>query len=747
MGLSLIVLAAVAAYAPDDKTGDAIYRRLCAECHGPRGEGSKENPEPLTGDKSIEKLASFIEKKMPKGGIGKCVGEDAKKVSEYIFGAFYSPTAQVRVRPARVELSRLTVLQYRNAIADLLAGFGEAGKWDAQRGLKGEYYNAKRAQNDKRVVDQVVPQINLTSPPSDKLNGEEQFFRWTGGLLAPDTGEYEFNLESENGARLWVNDPDHTLVDAWVRSGNDKRHPGTITLLGGRVYLLKAEVFKAKNEKTVSAVLKWKRPHRAEEVVPERVLSPGRFFELAVVKTPFPPDDRSLGYERGASISKAWDEAETDAALEVADYVVARLERLAGRKPNAPDAKDRLREFGRKFCERAFRRPLTPDLQKFFVDRHFEADGDLELAIKKVILLALKSPRFLYLEGGSETRDGFDAAGSLSFGLWDSLPDSELFEAARAGKLSTPEAVAKQAARMVGDLRARAKLRTFFFQWLQLDRLRELTKDAKRFPDFNEEIVSDLRTSLDLFLEEVAWNEASDFRQLLLADFLPLNGRLAKLYGADLPPDAPFQKISLGAEKSAGILTHPLLMAGFAYDSTSSPIHRGVFVARSLLGRRMRPPPDAVTPLDPELHPDMTTRERITLQTRSNACLSCHATINPLGFALEHFDAVGRYRDEERGKPIDASGRYDAPGGEVVPFNGARQLGVILAKSEETQMAFVEHLFHHLLRQPVLAYGPDRLASLRASFAQHDFSIRALMVDMMSVTALADHRPSKGKKP
>ena len=419
-------------------------------------------------------------------------------------------------------------------------------------------------------------------------------------------------------------------------------------------------------------------------------------------------------------------------------HVGSHLEKLTGRKPGAPDAKDRVRDWARRFAERAFRRPLSPELQTFFVDRHFEAAADLEAAARKVVLLILKSPRFLYHDVAT---DAPAVAARISFGLWDSIPDAELLEAARKGQVSTAQDVARQAERMIPDLRTRAKMRQFYQQWLQLDRLRELSKDQKRYPEFTEAIASDLRTSLDLFLDDVTWSEASDFRQLLLADFVHLNGRLAKVYGAELPEDAAFQKV-VPAGKHAGILTHPLLMAAFAYDSTTSPIHRGVFVARSLLGRRMRPPPEAVTPLSPDLHPDMTTRERTALQTRSQTCQSCHATINPLGFAMENFDAVGRFRKDEHGKPIDATGSYAAPGSEPARFTGARELGELLARSEETQSAFIEHLFQHLVKQPVLAYGADRPSALQKSFEQNAFSMRKLMVEVMVSTALA-----KGKNP
>ena len=151
----------------------------------------------------------------------------------------------------------------------------------------------------------------------------------------------------------------------------------------------------------------------------------------------------------------------------------------------------------------------------------------------------------------------------------------------------------------------------------------------------------------------MVWSPASDFRQLLLADYLYLNGRLARFYGGNLPADSSFQKVSLDPEARAGVLSHPYLMATFAYTSTSSPIHRGVFLARNVLGQMLRPPPEAFTPLPAELHPSLTTRERVALQTQPQACQSCHSMINPLGFTLEHFDAVGRYQAKEKDKPID----------------------------------------------------------------------------------------------
>src|SRR5262249_42342631 len=153
--------------------------------------------------------------------------------------------------------------------------------------------------------------------------------------------------------------------------------------------------------------------------------------------------------------------------------------------------------------------------------------------------------------------DPYDTAERLAFALWDSLPDRELLDAAAAGRLTSRDEVTKQATRILADPRAKAKLREFLFTWLKVDPAPDLTKDPKRFPGFDPAIASDLRTSLELTLDEIVWSEGSDFRQLLLADEVYLNGRLATFYGLAPPPpklfgvvlggDEPFRKVKLDA--------------------------------------------------------------------------------------------------------------------------------------------------------------------------------------------------------
>jgi hypothetical protein len=773
-GVCALVVAAGPAWAGDEvaKSGDRIYKQTCARCHGAEGEGTKKHfPHPLAGDKTLEQLTTYIAKSMPEDDPGSVSSEDAKAVAGFVFEKFYSPSARVRNAPARVELSRLTVRQYRNTVADLIETFRTPGKWGDERGLRGEYFNARSFRNDKRQIQRVDAQVKFdfgTDGPDPKFDANLFSIRWEGSVLAPESGEYEFVVQTDHACRLWINDTNVPLIDAWVKSGKDTEFRGTIYLLAGRAYPLRLEFSKAKQgvadkgkkpdpPKPAFVTLAWKRPRQVTVPIPSRYLSPARFPESFVVTTPFPPDDRSYGWEKATSISKAWDVATTDGAIETAGYVVAHLDeflklpmprraRLGSGDPAeisfdgpkekpATDREAKAREFCRRFVEGAFRRPLTAEQTAAYIDRQFKVTRDVDTVVKRVVLLTLKSPRFLYRELGGGP-DGFDVAARLSFGLWDSLPDKDLLAAAAAGKLTTREQVVAQAERMLGDLRSKAKLRDFLFTWLKVEPAPDLSKSPERFPGFDPTLATDLRASLDLFLDDAVWGESSDFRQLLLTDWLFLNGRLGKFYGADLSEDAAFTKVSLDPRSRAGVLTHPYLLATFAYTATSSPIHRGVFLARNVLGQSLRPPPEAFTPLAPDVHPQLTTRERVALQTKPEACQSCHNMINPLGFTLENFDAVGRFRDAENGKPIDASGAYQTRSGGLVHFHGVRDLAAFLADSPEVHEAFVERVFHHLVKQPVRAYGPKRLDELRQSFEQNDYSMRKLMVEIMASTAL-----------
>ncbi|MBX9679452.1 MAG: DUF1592 domain-containing protein [Gemmataceae bacterium] len=737
--------------------GRVIYMKQCARCHGAKGEGAKEFPHPLAGNRSLPQLVRYVAKTMPEDAPGTCVGPDADKVSKYIFDAFYSPEAQAKIKAPRVELARLTVSEYRNAVADLVGsirqGKAKSDKAKEGFGLRGEYFNsdAKRGRNPAfNRIDPVVKfDFNSKDGEFEKLKSLDIAATWTGSVIAPETGHFDFIVRTEHSARLWVNDMKKPLIDASVKSGNDTEFKGSLFLIAGRSYPIKYEFSRGqlgvrKDRKDApppktTASLEWKTPHGPADVIPRYYLRPDDAPTSFALSLALPADDRSAGYERGTAISKAWVQATIDGAIETAGYVADHLTDLSGVKADAKDRKKLLQDYCVRFVERAFRRPLMPEQKKAYVERQFEVAKDEETAVKRVVLLTMQSPLFLYREPRASAKnpgDAYDVASRLSFSLWDGLPDAALLKAAAEGKLATRDDVLREAKRMLEHPRAKAKIRAFLHAWLKLEPGAEFTKDSKVFPTFNPAVVADLRTSLDLFLDDVVWSDTPDFRKLLSADYLYLNGRLAKLYGADLPVDAPFQKVAAKAGERFGVATHPYVMAAFAYTATSSPIHRGVFLARNMLGVPLRAPPDAFTPLPAELHPNLNTRERIALQTKSKECQGCHTIINNLGFTLERFDAIGRSRDAENGKPIDSTGFYVTRSGDQVKLKDAEDLAKFLAGSDEAHEAFVARLFHHLVRQPVLAYGPEKLNELRRTFADNNYDIRKLALEITAQTAL-----------
>jgi len=726
--------------AVESHAGEEIYRKQCAECHGARGEGVADKyDETLYGNRSLAELTEIIVDTMPKEKPLRLSPVNAERVASYVYDTFYTDEARARNKPPRVEMSRLTIRQYLNVSADLVGSFRGREQIDERRGLSAQYYNARDSRRDKKVLERVDDKIEFAfadKSPDEKIGAEEFSMRWDGSVIAEDTGDYEFCVRSENGIRLWVNDDEKALIDGWVASGGAVvEHTATIRLLGGRVYPLKLNFFKYK-DKSASVALRWKPPQKSWETIPKRNLTPNRVAETLVVSTPFPPDDSSVGYERGNTISKAWDKATTSAAIEVAEKIVAGIDDLSGSKSNASDRKERVKEFCYRLAERAFRRQLSDEQKRQFVDTQLDRSADLESGLRRAVLLLLKSPRFLYTELRDSSVDDYDVASRLSFALWDSLPDDELLKAAAANQLHTPEQVSQHAQRMLKDPRARAKVSEFFHHWLPFDEAEDISKDGATFPGFDELVVSDLRASLQLFIDDVVWSESSDFRQLLLADYWFVNDRLAKFYGLQVPEDGEFHKVSMDAKERAGIVTHPYLLSALAYHKSSSPIHRGVFATRKLLGRALKPPPMAIQFMDGSFDPNLTMREKVTSLTSSNACQTCHSVINPLGFSLENFDAVGRFRAEDKQKPIDATAVYTSVTGETVTLKSARDLAEFAARSPEAQHGFVDQFFQHVVKQPVRAFGPDRLDKLADSFQQSGYHIQKLLLECAKTAAL-----------
>ena len=248
-------------------------------------------------------------------------------------------------------------------------------------------------------------------------------------------------------------------------------------------------------------------------------------------------------------------------------------------------------------------------------------------------------------------------------------------------------------------------------------------------------MLADLRESLLQFIDQVVWSEKSDYRELLRADYLLLNERLAKFYGQSVQGDA-FQRVAFDPKQRAGVVTHPYLLASMAYSRQTSPIHRGVFLTRNIVGMSLKPPPMAVAFEDSHFNPSLTMREKITELTRNNSCMSCHSTINPLGFSLENFDAIGRWRTKDNNKPVNAVSEFADADGLKVRLTGPRDIVNYVADNPSGHRAFIRHLFNHTIKQQIPAYGPQVMEQLQRSFSASGCSVQKLLIEIALVSAL-----------
>lgn len=749
--------------------GEQVWKQSCVDCHGEQGEGVEGAYEKaLVGDDSVGQLTEVITETMPKGEPEACAGDDALAVAAWIHHSFYSEAARLRNRPAKLVLVHLTGNQLRQSLADLYGRFHGSPGREEEHGLLATYFDGAGFKKENLEIERVDPFLNFDwgkQSPGEGVNPEAYAIRWRAGLKVDETGRYEIIMRSTAAFKLSFGRRGRMLIDNYVQSGDKTEFRKSLTLLAGRVYPLQIDLYQRKRkteQPPVEVSLSWVAPHGVEQIIPQRHLlaaSPPATFAL---QTRLPADDRSYGYDRGLAVDRAWDESTTLAAVEFAATAVSELwpDYQNRHKNDANENRALLRAFITQIAEVAFRGPLDEQERKFYIDDQIDATQDDALAIKRCLLTILKSPRFLYPELDRDRSASRQAANRLALTLFDSLPaDKFLIEAADNNQLETEEQIRQMARRMVTDYRCEGKTREMLFEWLNLEHIGDIAKNSEQFPEFDQALAADLRTSMSALLDDAVIDADGDFRQLFDAGWVYTNSRIADFYGeawatdavetpaTDAGEDETLQSFTGLLSTSAlvkrpakapydrGVLSHPYLMSGLAYSDTTSPIHRGVFLIRYLLGRTLQPPQAAFTPLSPDLHPDLTTRERVALQTGSEACQVCHSKINPLGFTLESLDAVGRFRQAEGDKPIDASGSYVDRSGATVTFNGPADLAQYLKESDDAHRAFVSRAFQHFVKQPIAAYGPEQLDDLIEKFRAGNFSLHNLLVEIAVIAA------------
>ncbi|TWT58136.1 hypothetical protein KOR42_15070 [Thalassoglobus neptunius] len=422
----------------------------------------------------------------------------------------------------------------------------------------------------------------------------------------------------------------------------------------------------------------------------------------------FPADDVGAGFDNIGdvlTIPPVLMEKYLAAAEAVAEAVMADENARQRVFPHVAENDDERVEVARRnadeFASRAFRRPVTAEESQRLFDlmrSAWENDYSVEEIQQAVITAILANPKFLFrAEGAGEQADGenvrhldnYELASRLSYFLWSSMPDEELFELARRGELTNPVTMRTQALRMLKDPKSVALVDNFAGQWLQLRDLERLSPDPELFATFDASLRNAMKRETEIFFEKMIKDDRNVV-EFLTADYTFVNRQLAEHYGIPGVDGSEFQQVAL-PQGRRGVLTHASILLLTSNPTRTSPVKRGKWVLDNILAEPPPPPPPDVPELEEGGDVLGTLREQMEQHRANPACAVCHVKMDAIGFGMENFDAIGAWRDRDGRFDIDASGVL--PGGHE--FKGADELMQILA--EEQSDAFCRCLARKLL--------------------------------------------------
>ncbi|MEM9491946.1 MAG: DUF1592 domain-containing protein, partial [Myxococcota bacterium] len=430
---------------------------------------------------------------------------------------------------------------------------------------------------------------------------------------------------------------------------------------------------------------------------------------------------------------------------------------IAGELPSEPAA--RVRVFIETFGARAFRRPLTAvetDRYAALFERgagHYGGPDPFVDGVRITIEAMLQSPHFVYrVEAGPGTEadpsrlTGYEVAARLSYLLWNTMPDAELFAAAASGQLGSVEGITAQAERMFDDPRTRATFDHFHLQLFEMHEYADIDKDTGVFPEWRREMGAMMLTEMQMFLSSVVFTRQGTVGDLFTATHTYVNQDLAPLYGLEGEFSGEFTEVELDPSTRAGFLTRLGFLTRNATLTEPDPIHRGVFANLNVICRPLAALPNIPDNLMPVGN---TNRERIDSITGDGTCgAGCHSTtINPLGFALENYDAIGRYRTEDNGYPVDAAALYVFEDGRAIDFRNGIELSYMLADSPEVHSCYIGSLLEYALSRSVAIADGALVTRLTEESLARGTSIREVFMSVVTSNVFRNRAPTTRADP
>lgn len=733
-----------------------VVQQYCLDCHGeedPEGDVSfhdLRSPEQvLKNRKTWEKAFKLlgIDGMPPKDWDDRPSGDQRKALLTWLDLKLYHVDCDVVDDSGRVTLHRLNRTEYNNTTRDLLGvdlhpaddfpmddvgyGFNNIGDVLSLPPLLFEKY----VDASERIAGAVI----WTQPPG----GRKQ--RFLGNQLKA-TGAVS---EGERGA--W----------AMYSAGSVYRELD-VTMAGEYLIRVEAAADQAGPEPAKMEIRVDGKPVEVHEVRGHRELgtyevrrhlaSGRRRIEAAFVNDYYNPKAENPA-DRDRNLSVRWIEIQGPIGTEPPEahkHIV--FTRPSEKKTVAQAARE---VFGR-LMPRAFRRPVDEvEIDRMVKLVEFATGGgdSFERGVQVGLQAILISPHFLFRVEYDPEPDNSEAqhrvsdhelASRLSYFLWSSMPDDELFRLAEKGKLGETDVLDEQIARMLEDPKADALVENFASQWLNLGNLAEVKPDPKLFPQFTPELRADMVRETQMFVRAL-FREDRSLLDFLDADFTFVNQRLAKHYGIDGVRGEEFCRVSLPGSQRAGVLTHASILTLTSNPNRTSLVRRGVWIVDNVLGIKLPDPPTNVPSLEDGAKQSgaSSMREQLKIHRENPICAACHDLFDPLGFGFENFDAIGRWRATFEGMPVDSRGTL--PSGES--FNGPIELVRILKKREEE--------FAKLITGKMLTYAlgrgleiPDSCAvdDILADLRENDYRFSVLVGGIVHSTPFLMRRGEGAEK-
>ncbi len=722
-----------------------LLERFCVDCH------STDDPEAgialddfadrnaaLKGGKTWVRVRDAVQGGiMPPADSPQPSAEERERLTGWVENDFLAAECGKQLSTPPVAIRRLNRQEYNNTIRDLLGldlrladafpaddigfGFDNVGSALNISPVHIEkYLDAAEVAMDKAIVP----------PEAEKLPPTELIGLKTYPLPAHTPVEFKHALK-----------PGRYLVEfSLVRVGIAESVPPPRLVIGFGKDRRSLNAVRVQDETVVYRF--WLKVAAGDNRV-HVALAPGQAATANVAKpkevTANVSGDQRYGGDRGLHVDSM---VVHGPVPESAETLPESHKKILFRMPEFGDASrlDCARQVIARFAERAFRRPVQPDeierIHKIFQLANDRGES-FERGVQIALTTMLASPEFLFLVEPGESRQDrlltdHELASRLSYFLWSSMPDEELFKEARDKTLRAN--LRRQVVRMLGDPKSDAFARNFAGQWLQLRKLDGVARDKELFPEFDDKLRDAMRLETERFFAFLL-RENRSVLELVDSDYTFVNERLAKHYGIEGVSGDAFRKVSLPDRRRGGVLTQASVLTLTSNPNRTSPVKRGQWILQQILGTPPPPPPADVAKLDESKQAADTAslRERMEAHRTDPKCASCHRQMDPLGFALENFDAVGRWRTTDGTFPIDPSG--ELIGGRK--FSDVQGLKRLLGStgSKKLTRSLIENVLTYSLGRGLELADYCTVEAIRKQLAGNDNRIQAVIVGIVESRA------------